>query len=94
LYIVNTQKEGVNNIFIVFEGLPPSFLKHFFNMSRYEIKNSSFSPDEIVRQQQLAEALKEQQKHQTHINAEIRQYLKLDNAKDGNIIKMPKTGKI
>lgn len=63
-------------------------------MSRYEIKNSSFSPDEIVRQQQLAEALKEQQKHQTHINAEIRQYLKLDNAKDGNIIKMPKTGKI
>ena len=63
-------------------------------MSRYEIKNSSFSPDEIVRQQQLAEALQEHQKHQTQINAEIRQFLKLDSAKDGNIIKMSKMGKI
>ena len=63
-------------------------------MSRYEIKNSSFSPDEIVRQQQLAEALQEHQKHQTQINAEIRQFLKLDNTKDGNIIKMSKMGEI
>lgn len=61
---------------------------------RYEIKNSKLNPDELVRQQQLAEAIKEQQKHQKHINAEIKRFLNLDDKTDANIIKTPKNGKI
>lgn len=61
---------------------------------RYETRQSNFSLDEIVRQKELARALKEYQKHVASINAEMRQFLKLDDRKDAKIIKMPKKGKI
>lgn len=61
---------------------------------RYETRQSNFSRDEIVRQKELGRALKEYQKHAASINAEMRQFLKLDDRKVAKIIKMPKTGKI
>ena len=61
---------------------------------RYETIQSNFSPDEIVRQEELGRALKEYQKHVASINAEMKQFLKLDDRKDAKIIKMPKNGKI
>ena len=61
---------------------------------RYETRQSNFSRDEIVRQEELGRALKEYQKHVASINAEMKQFLKLDDRKVVKIIKMPKKSKI
>ena len=66
------------------------------NIMRHEIKQSKINntkqlnPDNDVR----LSALKQLRNDRTAINSELRRFLKLDNKTHGNVIKMPKIGKI